>query len=323
MSKYFLGVDIGGTKSHALLTDETGRLIGFAAGGPGNHEIVGYSGLVNVLAQIIQESLAQAGINISQLSGAGFGIAGYDWPGEREATLNAISQLKLSCPIEIVNDAVLGLIAGAPQGWGICVIAGTGENCWGRDQSGRIGRLTGDSHTMAEYGGASSIVRKAVQAVSLAWSSRGPKTALLDAFLVRTQTHSADELLEKLVLGSVHLGASDAPLVIEVAEAGDRVALDILRWAGQSLADLARGVIRQLDFQAISFDAVLAGSMFHSAPVLMEEFRRTILSHAPGIQFHVLGSDPVVGAALLGMEAAGCPAEAARKRMLEHFSQKE
>jgi N-acetylglucosamine kinase-like BadF-type ATPase len=34
--RYFLGVDAGGTKTHALITDETGQAVGFGAGGPGN-----------------------------------------------------------------------------------------------------------------------------------------------------------------------------------------------------------------------------------------------------------------------------------------------
>ena len=45
MSPYFLGVDIGGTKSHALIADGEGNAVGFGTYGPGNHEEVGYEGL--------------------------------------------------------------------------------------------------------------------------------------------------------------------------------------------------------------------------------------------------------------------------------------
>ena len=31
---YFLGIDIGGTKSHALIADEEGRAVGFGQAGP-------------------------------------------------------------------------------------------------------------------------------------------------------------------------------------------------------------------------------------------------------------------------------------------------
>lgn len=36
MTRFFLGIDIGGTKSHALIADEQGRAVGFGVGGPGN-----------------------------------------------------------------------------------------------------------------------------------------------------------------------------------------------------------------------------------------------------------------------------------------------
>ena len=49
--RYYLGVDIGGTKSHALLSDEDGNALGFAEAGPGNHEVVGYAGLRQVLEE--------------------------------------------------------------------------------------------------------------------------------------------------------------------------------------------------------------------------------------------------------------------------------
>ena len=44
MTRYFLGIDIGGTKSHALVADDTGQALGLGVGGPGNYEVVGYSG---------------------------------------------------------------------------------------------------------------------------------------------------------------------------------------------------------------------------------------------------------------------------------------
>ena len=49
MPVYFLGVDIGSTKTHALVCDELGRVLGFGESGPGNHEVVGYAGLSNAL----------------------------------------------------------------------------------------------------------------------------------------------------------------------------------------------------------------------------------------------------------------------------------
>ena len=57
MSEYFLGVDIGGTKSHALIADAAGRAVGFGEAGAGNWEDVGYDGMRATLALVTQRSL--------------------------------------------------------------------------------------------------------------------------------------------------------------------------------------------------------------------------------------------------------------------------
>ena len=80
MTRYFLGVDTGATKSHALIADGSGRALGFGEGGPGNPDSVGHEGLADVLRAITQEALTGAGISKDEIAGAGFGIAGYDWP---------------------------------------------------------------------------------------------------------------------------------------------------------------------------------------------------------------------------------------------------
>ncbi len=91
MKRHYLGVDVGATKSHALIADETGRAVGFGAAGPGNHEVVGYDGLIAALGESAGQALAVAGIDRRQVAGAGFGVGGYDWPGSaaRRWTLSA------------------------------------------------------------------------------------------------------------------------------------------------------------------------------------------------------------------------------------------
>src|SRR5688572_7553056 len=118
---FFLGVDVGGTKTHALVTDETGHVLGFGRSGPGNRTLVGYQGFTDALRQATNEALATAGLTTEQIAGAGFGVAGYDWPSERQATLQAIATLNLRAPVEAVNDAIIGLLAGSAEGWGVAV----------------------------------------------------------------------------------------------------------------------------------------------------------------------------------------------------------
>ncbi len=304
MARYFLGIDVGATKTHALVADELGRALGFGESGPGNPEVVGYDGLVGVLHAATEGALDDAGIAKEEIAGAGFGIAGYDWPSEREPTLQAIRALGLNAPLDLVNDALIGLLAGAAEGWGVAVVAGTSCNCWGRDRERRTGQMTGFSW-LGEGAGGHELVLKAIRAVALEWGRRGPPTRLSQAFVELAGVPDVTALLEGLTQERIHLGAEAAPVVFRVAAEGDLVARDLILWAGRELGSLAVGVIRQLNLEAQAFDVVMAGSFFDGSPLLAEAMRGVIHVVAPGARLVRLNAPPVVGGVILGMEQAG------------------
>ena len=117
---------------------------------------------------------------------------------DREPAQRAAETLGLNGPCEFVNDAIIGLMAGSTEGWGVAVVAGTGSNCRGRDRWGQEGRVTGEGAGFAEYAGAGDLVNKAVQAVSLAWSQRGPATHLTNALVAETGATDVTDLLAGL-----------------------------------------------------------------------------------------------------------------------------
>lgn len=304
--RYFLGVDIGNTKSHALIADENGHSVGFGKAGPGSWEAVGWEDARTALHDIVEQAVANSGIQRAQIAGAGFGYAGYDWPEDRPGHMAMIESLGLDqTPYALGNDTLVGLVAGAREGWGVVVAAGTSNNCRGRDRYGREGRITGAGSWFGENGGAVEIVNKAVQAVSASWTRRGPKTALSEAFVNQTGATDVYDLLAGLVRERYHLSAAAAVLVFAVAAAGDPVAQEIITWSGHELGTLALGVINQLDFAAESFDVVLSGSLYKGGESLIEPMRKTIHAVAPGANLVRLQVPPVVGGVLLGMEQLG------------------
>lgn len=319
--RYFLGVDIGGSKSHALVADEQGRAVGFGQGGPGNWEVVGWDGLAATLREITDLALAAARVGKEQIAGAGYGIAGYDWPSESEPTRRAIELLGLSGPYAFVNDTVIGLLAGASEGWGVAVVAGTSNNCRGRDRQGREGRVTGCGAWFGESGGAAEMVARAVHLVAMEWTRRGPATRLSRAFVELTGAADLADLLEGLYMERYKLSASAAPLIFQVAAGGDRVAQELIRWAGTELGSLAVGVIRQLGFEALDPEIVLVGSLYDGSPALIEAMRATIQAVAPGARLVRLAAPPVIGGVLLGMEQAGLAAAGLRQRLIETTAQ--
>jgi N-acetylglucosamine kinase-like BadF-type ATPase len=301
MTTYFLGVDVGASKSQALIADEHGASLGIGQAGPGNHEGIGMDGFRRVLHQIVDEACGMAGIDRRQIAGAGLGIAGYDWPSDHEPIKAVIDSLNWNARYEFVNDAVIGLVAGSNEGWGVSVVAGTGNNCRGRDLQGREGRVAGVSGWTGEYGGGGDLMRRGVQMVSLAWTKRGPETILTDKFLNHLGARDTLEMIEGLSRGRYHLNQTQAMFIFEAAREGDLVAQDVIRWMGRELAGMAVGVIRQLHFENLDFEVVLTGSLYKGSPLLANTMREVIHEVASGARLVYLNAPPVVGGVMLGM----------------------
>jgi N-acetylglucosamine kinase-like BadF-type ATPase len=313
---HYLGIDVGASKTHALIADATGRCVGFGAAGPGNYQDVGYGGLARAMQTAFATAAERAGVGAADIAGAGFGVAGHDWPADRPPHLEAIATLGLACPLELVNDAVLGLLAGTSAGWGVNVTAGSSNNCRGRDRAGREGRIVGNGAPFGEQGGAAEIVARGLQAVNHAWIRRGPPTALTDAYLAATGATDAMDLMEGLSFGRYRLDGGLAVAVFRAAAEGDAVAADIIRWAGEELGWLAVAVIRQLELQDEAVEVVQSGSVFDGGPLLTEAMAAVVLRHAPRARLIRLRTRPVVGAVLLAMLAAGQDAYAARDALV-------
>ena len=112
------------------------------------------------------------------------------------------------------------------------------------------------------------------------------------------------------------MDAGAAPLVFQVAEAGDAVARGVIHWAGEELASLVLGVVRQLDLQDEPFDVVMVGSTFRGGPLLLDPLAAAVQAEAPGARLVPLVAPPVVGAVLLGMRTAGTDAASVRPALI-------
>jgi N-acetylglucosamine kinase-like BadF-type ATPase len=319
---YFLGTDIGATKTHTLIVDETGRALGFGESGPANHETVGYEGMFESMQNGLEQALRGAGLTKADITGAGFGVAGFDWPSEYADTESTINRLGLSARYKFVNDAVPGLIVGSEEGWGVVVVSGTGSNCRGWDQERRReGRVTGHGVLMGEGAGGTELMHRCMQLVGYAWSKRGPMTKLADAFIEHVGAKDLEDLIHGYTIGIFPLGADVAPIVFRVAEQGDQVARELIQWAGCELGEMANAVIRQLEFENLAFDVVMTGSMFEGGDLLVAPMRETIHKFAPKARLVRLNAPPVLGAVMLGMEAGDwAVTPVIRKTLMETIS---
>jgi N-acetylglucosamine kinase-like BadF-type ATPase len=317
LPQYFLGIDAGGTKTHALIADASGRALGFGSAGAGNWQRVGFDGQPAVLRAAMDAALAMAGLRVADLTAAGLGMAGFDWPSQLAAHQQSAAAAGISCPAGIVNDAIIGLLAGAAQGWGVVLVAGTGNNVRGRDRHGREGRITGEGMRFGEFGGGGELVMKAVHAVAYEWSRRGPHTAVSDLLMATTGASDLESLLEGIDTGRYVQDAAWALAVFQAAYAGDAVAREVIAWSARELGESACAVIRQLDLQHETFEVVQIGSLFEGGALYVDPLCETIRALAPGARFVRLRVPPVIGGVALAMQTAGITSVAPRERLIE------
>ena len=88
-------------------------------------------------------------------------------------------------PVLVVNDALVALEAGAGDGPGIVLIAGTGSICYGRNEEGQAARAGGWGYMLGDEGSGWWIGRRALSAVMRQFDGRGPAT-LADATRARS-----------------------------------------------------------------------------------------------------------------------------------------
>jgi N-acetylglucosamine kinase-like BadF-type ATPase len=314
--KYFLGMDVGSSKTHALIVDETGQCVGFGKAGSGNHQGVGYDGFENVLKKSFEGAQKMSAVDPAHIAAVGFGVAGYDFLSDREPHLQAIASLGLSCPVQVVNDGMNGLLAGATRGIGVNVTAGSSNNCRGRNKAGKVGRIVGNGATFGEYGGGIEIASRALQVVNYAWIKRTPPTTLTKILLEYTGAKDELELMEGFSNDYFHLAPYMTIEVIRVAQEGDSAAREIIQWAGEELGWLAVSVARQIEMENDEVEIIQSGSVFNAGEMITNPMRAIVLKYCPRAKLIRLDGPPVVGAVILGMEQVNFDGYAVRDNMV-------
>ena len=104
--------------------------------------------------------------------------------------------------------------------------------------------------------------------------------------------------------------------MLRAAEAGDAVALRIVRWAGSSLGDTAVVIARHLDMLDDEFDVVLSGGLFRGGSALLEAaVLEAVRPHAKGARLVRLDPPPVLGAVLMALEQYGVELDIDQRRV--------
>lgn len=298
--QHVIGIDAGGTKTHGLLADQSGRVVGEAMGPGANISTGGELAVEKALHEVIDRLLADRGIAPAAIA---IGMAGADRPDDHRIVRAILHRIARGSRAVVTHDALIALVAGAGDGAGVVVIAGTGSIAFGRDRDNRSARAGGWGYVLADEGSGYWIGRQALAAVMREYDRRGPATSLTPLVLSELRVARPAEIGPRVYHGDLPLAsiAALAPLVGRAAQAGDPLAADIIARAAEELCLAASAVVGRLGLGGEEFPCLLAGGIFGVA-ALAEEMARRLAAVAPRARVDRLAAAPAVGAIRLALE---------------------
>jgi N-acetylglucosamine kinase-like BadF-type ATPase len=300
---HVLGIDAGGTKTVCLLADERGVVVSEGRGAGANLHTAGELAVEKVLHESMEAAIGDRAITPAAIC---LGIAGVDREDEMLTVRAVMRRIGYKSRVLVVNDALIGLVAGARDEPGIVVNAGTGSIVYGRNAAFEAARAGGWGHMIGDEGSGYWIGRESLAAVMRAADGRGPATGLTAEILAHFNVND-ESRLPRIVydreLPRVSVAAL-GPIIQRVAEQGDAVAGRILERAAEELVLAARSVATRLEMRGDAFTFYLAGGVFRAVPWLVEELQGRLLEVAPRAQVQVLHEEPAIGAVWLALAEA-------------------
>ena len=292
MSKYILGIDAGGTKTHGTLADTTGAIVATSSYGGANWERVGVPAATNVLANVISDLLLEVSATHSEIGAATLAVAGIDWPEDLSLLSPFISNLQISGDIALINDSFGALYAGAPDGIGTVSIAGTGGKT-----AGCNGSLTLQTMGMevGEGGGGGQLISLAVDKVASHYHAGISASPLAQLVLETSGKKSLLDFFYAVSRANLTLDESLAPSIFELAATGDIDSMDIVsRVAHQHALDII-SISKRLDFVG-DIPVVRSGGL-HTAGnnIFDQSFEETLAAAPLNFQIKILDISPSFG----------------------------
>lgn len=297
---FYLGVDGGATKTSCAVGDEK-ALLGSGTSSGSNIVRSGEEQARASLQAAILKACCSAAIAPSQITQTCIGVAGVSVPDVSDKVRRIVAEV-VAGSVEVVGDNEIAMEAAFGDAPGIVVASGTGSIAYGRNEHGEIARAGGHGFVVSDEGSGQWIGRAAVTA-ALRALDRDQVSFLYENIGKALHVRSRHELV-KVVNGNPAPDFSQLfPVVVDAAEAGDAVAVSVLRAAGTELAQLAAVVFGRLWPNGGTVRVAMVGGVFQNAAIVRQEFYNSLRAVHPQVNVSFSVVNPVMGALALARKA--------------------
>jgi N-acetylglucosamine kinase-like BadF-type ATPase len=282
-----LGIDGGGTRTRASIADGSvangNKTLAFAESGSIKRLRVGAHLAEENLRALLSEVYSQAGV--SGVDAASVGVASASMPGIPEWITAVLHAYKIA-KSEVVGDEIIALDAAFEGRPGILQIGGTGSNTVGRAPDGSHECAGGWSSRLGDEGSGYWIGLHAIRRALNAYDREEP-TEVLKKVGEIWGTPTIEALVN---LGDSTPGpdfAALAPAISQLADAGDAVAIGVLKQAAADLVNfvlLVRSKLRRKHGIEGEVPVAYIGSVIEKTPIVHRDFIAGLKAAAPGMQ---------------------------------------
>ena len=305
MARIVLGMDIGGTKSHAVLVDETGRVLGEGVGGSGNINFIPLEMAEQSFTEAITAARKQAGIDDLHTEIAVIGIE--PQPDPLHDCLRRLADPK---EIHRRQEGECSLVGGLAEHVGVSLIAGTGSVGWGRNAAGHT-HETSCWGPIGDEGSAYWLAQRGINAAFYAEDRRGPPTRMHEKVLEKVGGQTIRDNITLLYTSQDFRKdvSQYARIVIELATADspDEVMRQIVHEGAEHLAHLLAVCAEVLDLHTSPYKVAATGSLVTKVPYYFDQVQARLQKRHAQAKLVLPRFSPGVGAALLALDLIGVP----------------
>lgn len=300
MTGFFVGIDIGGTKTRGRLWKLPENIKKDFEVGPSNFCSVDFEeGFKNIRS--LWEKIENYCPKDCKCLGIGIGAAGVSNAEAVTKYRLCIDKLKIgNIPVKIVSDAQTALIGAVGNDSGIILISGTGSVCFGINKEGHTHQAGGDGHLIGDDGSGYAIGRDILSAAVKELDGRGEKTKLTELVCEYGKFSGISDILRYIYSdgSSKTKVASFAPLLKSAYDNNDDTAYRIADRAVTGLMQQACSVINRLGMEE---DTQLAfgGSILNNMAMISNEVKRRLEKEYGRIKIRQAKSDALDGALYL------------------------
>lgn len=297
---YTCGWDGGGTHTRVLCLGVGGESLASGAFGPLNPNGASAERVGETVRAAVACMVGAPG-GLDACMGLVVGMAGASSASAVRFATEAIRAAGYAGPLAIRGDHEAAL-AGAIEGSGAVLIAGTGAIAYARGADGALIRVGGYGHLIDDGGSGYAIGRDILAAAVRAEDGRGAPTRLTELLYARMGWHSAGELvtwLYALERGKGDIAALSA-LLPEALSMGDAAAQRIVESASGALSELALTAFRRLGLR--EGELALTGGVLCGIPAVRKGVAARCRGALPGVRVIAPRHAPDYGAALMARE---------------------